>query len=212
MTNEVSQRLESARKELLDFTMRNPLLNQRKRAKQVKISDELSNEIYRILVTQGKEMSFEALPESKLAQAVESEANDEIQGENVDLADLLAQPEENLTEGTLASRHTDRKLQTILSSEKLQTRLLSIHNDARTYIEEQGVNILYLALGFLYWYESDSAKEPRHAPLILVPVELKRISAQDRFYLVYSGEEIGDNLSLIEKLKTEAIWGSHLDY
>lgn len=206
MTKEVSQRLESGRKELLDLSMRNPLLNQRKRAKQVEVSDELSNEIYRILVTQGKEMSFEALPESKLAQIVETNENEENQknhDEDINSTDLLAQPEESLAEGMLASRHTDRKLQTILSSEKLQTRVLSIHNDAKTYIEEQGVNILYLALGFLYWYESDSVKEPRRAPLILVPVELKRISAQDRFFLLYTGEEIGDNLSLIEKLKTE---------
>jgi len=116
---------------------------------------------------------------------------------------LLTQPNEDHDDYQFAARHIDRKLQTNLSSEKLQTRLLSIHNDARSYLEEQGVNILFLVLGFVHWYEVDVSNEARRAPLLLIPVELKRASAQERFQLHYSGEEIGDNLSLIEKLKGE---------
>lgn len=203
MTKEVLYRLEASRKELLDLGLRNPLINYRKRAKQVNVVDELTREIYRLLVTDGREMSFKALPEVKLKQIAEIEVEPTKNTTAIDWGDLLSQPGEEIVEGKTAARHTDTKLQTSLSSEKLQTRLLSIHNNARTYLEEQGVNILYLALGFLHWYESPSASEPRRAPLILVPVELTRSSAQERFRIAYSGEEIGDNLSLIEKLRTE---------
>jgi len=67
----------------------------------------------------------------------------------------------------------------------------------------QGVNVLYLALGFLHWREAKSSGVDRKAPLILVPVELERQSARDRFKLTYTEDEIGPNLSLAEKLSSE---------
>ncbi len=200
MSNEVIKKLEASRKELLDVGLRNPLINHQLRAKQVKLADELSTEIYRMLVLEGNEMSFDGLPEKE----IDSESGQVTLFDAVDQNDLQTQPVyEELAEGQLAARHLDRKLQTSLSSQKLQTRLLSIHNDARSYIEEQGVNILFLVLGFLHWYEDDSSQEARRAPLLLIPVELKRASAQERFQLYYTGDDIGDNLSLIEKLKGE---------
>ena len=58
---------------------------------------------------------------------------------------------------------------------------------------------MFVALGTVTWYESDSSQEARRAPLILIPVELQRTDVRDRFHLRYSGEEIGGNLSLKEK-------------
>lgn len=203
MLTEAIARLEISRKELLDLGLRNPLINHRTRAKQVKVVDELSAEIYRILVTDGRNMSFDALPGKKVEELSERKSEENGAFDALNREDLLAQPDEDLGEGQLAVRHTDTRLQTNLVSEKLQTILLSIHNDARTYLEEQGVNILFLAFGFLHWYESPAAKEARRAPLLLIPVELHRSNAQERFQLAYTGEDVGDNLSLYEKLKAE---------
>lgn len=205
MSSNTITRLEASRKELLDLGLRNPLINHRARAKQVMVIDELSSEIFRILVTEGRKMSFGALSEKQAAELAERNVEEDENGasDNNDGEVPLAQPDENPAEEQLAKRHIDNKLQTNLVSEKLQTRLLSIHNDARTYLEEQGVNVLYLALGFLEWYEAPSAYEPRRAPLLLIPVGLQRTSAQQRFQLFYTGEDIGDNLSLSEKLKAE---------
>ena len=198
----VESRLETSRKELLDLGLRNALINHRPRAKQVKVVDELSTEVYRLLVEDGRAMTFDALPE-ELADALSSDnLQGTVQSDTPTLQQLLRQPEEE-ENGAVASRHRDTKLQTSMVAGKLQSRLLSIHNDARTYLEEQGVNILYLALGFLHWYETPSASEPRRAPLLLIPVELKRTSAQERFRLAYTGGDITNNLSLLEKLKAE---------
>ncbi len=202
MSIEIASRLEKARKELLDLGLRNSLINHRQRAKQVRVVDELSPEVFRLFVTEGKKMSFDALPDEAAKALAAREGNEDVRGTPSDISELLAQPDENAGHGP-AARHTDLKLQTSFESEKLQKRLLSIHNDARTYIEEQGVNVLFLAVGFLHWFESDSASEARRAPLILVPVELERSSAQERFRIRYTEEDLGDNLSLFEKLKLE---------
>ncbi|MEC9487493.1 MAG: DUF3320 domain-containing protein [Prosthecochloris sp.] len=195
MGRNINSILEESRKELLDLGLRNPLISYSQRAKQVKVVDELASEIYRILVLNGSVMSFDPT-------ADEEEPGEEVSGA-VDGGESLEQPDAPDPESMPAARHTDTILQTSLPSQKLQSRLLSIHNDARTYIEEQGVNILFLAVGFLHWYESPAAQEVRRAPLLLIPVELSRRNALARFELRYTGDDIGDNLSLLEKLRAE---------
>ena len=181
----ISGRLEVARRELLDLGLRNPLLNYRLlRTRGLQVVDEIPVQVFRLLVQEGRAMAF--LP------TVEGEDDG-----------LMAQPQENTTTETPAERHTDHRLQTDLSSDELQSRLLATYYAANSFVQEQGVNVLYLALGMLTWYESDSSQEPRRAPLVLVPVELERSSVRERFSLSHTGEDAGENLSLIEKGKSD---------
>ena len=180
----IQAKLEAARAELLDLGLRNPLVNYKLlKARGVEVVDESLPDIYRILVQDGKIMSF--LPKA------ESEEDDD---------SLLFDDDEVEAD---PARYTDSKLQTDYSSTELQRRLLTTYYTARTAIEEQGVNTLYLALGMLQWYESESSDMPRHAPLILIPVEIDRTSVRASFRINYTGEDIGTNLSLQEKLKSE---------
>ncbi|HUG13439.1 MAG TPA: DUF4011 domain-containing protein, partial [Thermomicrobiales bacterium] len=183
-----AERLRAARRELLDLGLRNSLINYRPlKTRGVEVVGESPAEVFRILVREGRRMAFQP------AREAESEAQ---QGE------LLAQPVEPSPE-EIEARQRDAHLQTRESSTQLQSRLLQTYYSARTFIEEQGANILYLALGVLTWRESDSSEERRRAPLVLVPVTLERSNALDRFHLTHSGDEIGDNLSLAAKLRSE---------
>ena len=182
--NSIQTELDAARKELLDLGLRNPLINYRlSRARGVEIVDESPPDVYRILVEEGKAMSFLPKPEP--------EEDDDLQ---------LFEDDEAEADPT---RHTDNKLQTEYSSTELQKRLLNTYYTARTAIEEQGVTTLYLALGMLQWYESESSDMLRRAPLILIPVEISRTSVRASFRIHYTEEDIGTNLSLQEKLKSE---------
>jgi very-short-patch-repair endonuclease len=170
--------------------LRNPLLNYRpSKARGVEVVDELPTEIFRILVDERKAMTFKAGPEDL--------------GSETEPYELLAQPEEVTDDGGPAARHVDRQLQTNVPSAKLQSRLLKTDHDARIFIEEQGVSILYLALGMLRWFESSSSQEPRRAPLILIPVTLERSNVRERYRLKYTEEDLDDNLSLMNKLWLE---------
>ena len=194
-------KINHARRELLDLSTRNRLLSAprfKKRAKTVEVVDELCDEVYRILVKEGRTMTF--LPQADSEDPVEDQL---AAPEPNEYAALLAMPlDENEEEGGgVAARHTDRHLQTMLDSVFLQKRLLTLHYDGRSALEEQGFNILYLAIGFLKWIDPNQNKE-RYAPLILVPITIERTSAQSRFKIEYSGEEISTNLSLREKLQS----------
>ena len=79
-----------------------------------------------------------------------------------------------------------------------------INQQANSVLEEQGYNILYLALGFLKW-EMEGVSGYRKAPLILIPVELDRTRVKGSFKLRWTGEDVVTNISLQEKLKDQAI-------
>jgi very-short-patch-repair endonuclease len=85
----------------------------------------------------------------------------------------------------------------------LQSRLLASYYAARTHIEERGSNILYVALGMLHWFEDNSSQRELKAPLLLIPVELERVSAAEKFTVHWDEEDIEPNLSLAAKLKGE---------
>lgn len=199
--SEIFARLEKSRKDLLDLGFRNSLINYRARAKRLDIVDEFSTEVFRILVNDNRSMSFLPIPEP-LNEKEEDALIEQLSDKDPDWENFFAEPEEN-GNGAANARHVDTKLQTKIRKNKLHATLLSIHNNSRTFIEEQGVNILYLACGFLEWYEADHSEVTRKAPLILIPVELDRGSVGDRFKITYTGEDIGSNLSLSEKLKLE---------
>jgi len=190
--------LERSRADLLDLSLRNTLLNFRKlKTKGIEVVDELPSEVFRLLVGEGRIMSFLAAPE-ELVQGEERRVRHDL------LTEWLEEHEIAEDDGDgPAERHQDNKLQTPYTAARLERLLLNTYYTARSTIEEQGVNTLYLALGMLQWFESTSSEEKRLAPLILVPVSLDRTSARSKFRLNYSGEELGENLSLQKKLQAE---------
>lgn len=192
-SDSIAEKLELARKELLDLGFRNKLINHRLlKSKGIQADDELSDQLYNILVEKGNKMYFDPVPE---------EEEEEEGREEEDLFDF-SQPEEE-EDKTVSERHTDNRIQTSHSSKRLQRRLLNTYYAANTHIQEKGVNVLYLALGMLYWYESDSSEKLRKSPLILIPVVINRSSAQSKFDVKYTGDEVGGNLSLQAKMKMD---------
>ncbi|WP_349317275.1 DUF3320 domain-containing protein [Chitinophaga sp. MM2321] len=150
--------------------------------KGLHIVEELSAAVYEILVKENKAMSFLGRPDKK------GEESEVVYNEPVAAVSKEA--------------YNDTRLQTNENQVSLHTRLLNTYYAARMSIEEQGVNILYLSLGMLHWQEAGS-EEVRMAPLIMVPVLLDRSSARERFRLKYTLEEVGANISLQAKMKSE---------
>ena len=79
-----------------------------------------------------------------------------------------------------------------------QRRLLDLSRDALTTLEETGVNVLYLAIGQLTWFEPSLPNTPHHAPLVLVPVQLARRSASDRFQLRAREEDVEEVFAILK--------------
>lgn len=191
----VIKAIEEARKQLLDLSMRNKLLNYRPaRTAGIEVVDEDPDQVYQVLVIEQKAMVFVGIPvsnEEQLSGSYQSPVN------GIELAEDGLPKLKRLPVDT-----SDLKLNTLLAEDKLHIRSLKITTDARTSLEEQGINTLFLALGMLVWAEKDGSHSEHKAPLVLVPVTFER-SGAEKFRLRYSGEEIVTNLSLQAKLKLD---------
>lgn len=198
-TISIRERLLKERHALLDLSTRNRLLNTPLRTKNnraIEIVDEKATEVFRLL-TSNKAFSFVPGVQLSEEQRAELDPEDDVTGG-------IPQPEDDAVDARgVASRHVDLRLQTRLTSEGLQKRLFDIWYDAQTLEQEQGVNILYLAIGLLRWFDADNSDVARHAPLVLLPVKLERSSAADRFKLRWRDEPASPNLTLQAKMKAE---------
>ena len=214
MTNlsPIHHELEKSRRDILDLSLRNPLLNFRPTKRRgIEVVDERSRELFRILVggpvpdgsssRSPRVMYFLPASAEAAPPASGEPTTDDIDNIPSELLAMLGEPDDDLDNA--AARHTDNKFQTALPRAALNVRLRETFRQARLSIEEQGVNILYLALGMLTWYESESSSIERRAPLILIPVQLTRSSVRVNFKLRWTGDDIEANLSLEAKLKQD---------
>ena len=102
-----------------------------------------------------------------------------------------------------AEEFAAKRICTYLNEEELEKHLKGLYRSARTSMEENGTNTLYLALGFLRWYESAAAEKGRMAPLVLIPVDLVR-RVRGRGYVLRSRQEEAQiNITLLEYLRQE---------
>ena len=78
-------------------------------------------------------------------------------------------------------------------------RLIKRNKEAN---EESGAKILYLALGFLKWYSREDGAE-KYAPLVLLPVQIKKSKGGTGYSVAVTDEDASVNLTLLEFLKQE---------
>lgn len=178
----IQKLFDETRKRLVETGTRNRLVHVNRantRGNVVNIVNERSDDVHAIL-SSGKAMRFLGLGHDK-AEAGEI---------------VLADEHE---ESVGADRFTDNQLETRLGPDALAKRLLKIAREAQTAEEEQGVNILYLALGFVTWFEDKNSGVAREAPLVLLPVQLVRNQRTSAYDIKLRDEDLMTNLPLQQR-------------
>lgn len=177
-------RLDRWLRQLLDLTMRNRLLNSATSSKRIiplipgnlgAIEDRLA---------EGKD--FRVLERPVELDGAKAAAEDAAR-----IAPLLAA-------GVQAG-----ELRSWLAGNELDERLLNLYREARTAREEGGAGALYLAVGFLQYRETKQSTRTRRAPLLLLPLELKRKSARRGYTLIQGADEPRANVTLLEYLRRD---------
>ena len=179
---------EETRRRLVETGTRNRLVHvnrQSRRSNVLDIVNERSDDVWSILAAGRKTMRFLATGRDK-ADDSDTPSLADTGGAAID-----------------AERYADSLLETRLGPDGLQKRLIKLAREARTAEEEQGINILYLALGFLTWFEDKASGVKREAPLVLLPVELVRNARTSTYDIRARDDEIVTNLPLQERLKAD---------
>lgn len=180
-------RLDRWKRKLLDLSLRNPLINFRlTRSIVLALVTDLA--LLEDLLAEGPGLTLHPRPTDWTASERDPVTHRQRTGEDAERALL----DEELRQ---------RRLHCDLDENEMPRRLVGLYRAARTALQENGANTLFLALGMLTWYESPVSEPPRRAPILLLPVELQRRSAQSRFSLRRIDDEPVINVTLLELLR-----------
>ena len=171
-------------RKLLDFSLRNSLLNLYLRRKAIQF---ISFDIDRIEdhLQDGEEYCIISKP------------NIEFQLDNNERL-VRSKLHEQLHE-LIRSDIEHHVLHTYQTENETRDVLKNIYRAARNAIEETGANSLFLTIGTLRWFETQQSETPRYAPLLLLPVEM--VYKKGRYYIRTRDEEISLNVTLIEFIR-----------
>lgn len=111
-------------------------------------------------------------------------------------------PCENLEEENTSNTYMPN-VETNKNPSELKKALKYLRSKAKTSIEEQGINVLYLSFGFLNWTEPENSNNVFAAPLILVPATLTVKSITSPYFLNLHEDEIVLNPTLVYKLEND---------
>lgn len=171
----IDQKLEAWKNKLLDLGKRNRLLNYRDtKRSNLRIKKPTMFELWESFVVDEKPLNFPYYDDESV-QLIE---NDEHVG-------------------------FEEAVVTNQSIKEQQKTLRSLREKAKTAMEEQGVNILYLSFGFLRWREGASSNQFLLSPIVLVPVTLTLESITSPFVLGLHEDEITLNPTLLYKLSND---------
>ena len=214
----LGERLEALRERLLDLSFRNRLLNHTDTGRRILKVRRLSLAgLYATLVDEGKTLTISAAPVELPSQPMPTTANETV-GEPV--GEPAPEPFED-SAVDLTSEIQCKRLPVAMRAAQLDNRLRTIHSQRKAMLDSTGSNLLYLALGFLEWYDPQNEPEKaRLSPLLLVPVEierhLERIEDDEdlnrsrrprmgvkiyRYTIKHDGEDVASNLPLILRLR-----------
>ncbi len=187
-TEHAATRMEIWERKLLDFSLRNNLVNLRLGRRTIpfisldidKVEDHLqAKEDYLILPCPGQKR---ILPD----ETGMYQSKIHIQG----LEQIVT---ENIKSHQLCS---------YLQQDELTDMLKKLYRDSRTAMEENGANTLYMVLGLLKWYETERSVKPRYAPLLLLPVNIVKKSGNN-YVLRIRDEEMTFNTTLVEMMRQQ---------
>lgn len=179
--NNINSRIESWKKSLLDMTKRNRLLWYKP---------------YRVGSLKLEEKYFDNPVDSALSEVDELAFNGKT-WEFITETDLIEdEEEEDDDEGD-----SDEELDII----KERTKALSnIYKKVKQESEEKGLNIGYIAVGFLEWYEREDAQTKIKTPLILVPIKIEQDGRRAPFRIsLNTDEQISLNPIIKKKFETD---------
>ncbi|WP_290391433.1 DUF4011 domain-containing protein [Paramuribaculum intestinale] len=173
-------------RKLLDFSLRNTLLNLSFRRRSIQL---ISFDIDRIEdhLHDGKEYCIKSKPDTELPMPPADYGF---------VRSKLFEPLHDLIHDDIEHHHL---LHTFLAEAETVSILKHIYRTARNTIEETGANPLYLAIGALRWFETPKSTIPRYAPLLLLPVEM--VYKKSNYYIRTRDEDISLNITLMEFLR-----------
>ena len=187
---DADRRVENWKRKLLDLSLRNRLLNFKRSKRAVPFICTNPGELEDMLA---EDQVFTFSPLEKVISPDDPRSGEEHR----------RRYSEDLHAEQVLQAMRRGKITTALDRRQLSASLIGLYRAAKAAIEEGGTNILYLALGFLNWTQTDNRSRTYQAPLILIPVSLSRRSVNAAFKLRIHDDEPQFNPTLLQMLRQD---------
>jgi len=183
-------RLEKWKRQLLDLSLRNKLLNFKpgKTAIFLNCPDPARLED---MLADGER--FKILPDPRVMLGNDPRSQEIHRQQNQEEARLVHARQALERKELLADGPGDQ----------LDGRLVELFRAVRSQLEEGGANTLYLAIGILNWKKDQTSDRTHKAPLILIPVILHRRSVQSGFTVTMHEDTPRFNPTLLQMLRQD---------
>ena len=182
-------------RKLLDFSLRNSLLNFRMNKSTIEIM-----------------VSDLSMLEDKLSDGTDFrilEAPSEWTVSMRDIKTFEIETNKDLVKNIAEQELKNKRIRTFMDAAELEESLKKLYRAAKVSMEENGSNTLFLSLGLLRWFESDISEKPRYAPLVLIPIDIVR-NVRNKGYIIRSRQEDAQiNVTMIEYLRQD--YGINID-
>ena len=178
--------IEMWQRKLLDLTLRNPLLNFKTTLTNIPIVCPDPGLLEDILAD-GKQISILPIPHLTEEGGRDESIHNQRTGEDLELEHARK---------TLESGR--REIFVKEEKDQLENRLVNLFRKAKRDLEEGGANTLFLTIGSISYVKPDKGDRVFKAPLILVPVELKRKSVRSGVKLSLHEDDSRFNTTLLE--------------
>ena len=170
-------------RKLLDFTMRNTLLNV-KMASALQLMSVSLKDIAERLFEQNKGFRIDEAP-----LTMDIEADDDLVFDSMQLGmDIVNLVKDDIKNARLHSFYDDKKTTDTLKK---------LRRSARTLMEENGANSLFMSFGLMQWVDESGISHL--APILMLPVEF--VYKNQTYHVKWRGEETLLNVTLFEYLK-----------
>ena len=213
-------------RKLLDLSLRNNLLNMKIKGNMIPLfthspailEDKLAESIdYSIKPRSGDKKEQEEVPSAEAAPAAEetpspaeapvpeeAAAAEENKKQTIPVKEYDLENISDITgfDKLITDSFEKKILYSSLTKSDLDTSIKKLYRSAKTALEENGANTLYIALGVMKWFDKDGSA-PHYAPLVLIPVDLVRKSIILGYVIRRRDEEPIINITLLEKLKQD---------
>ena len=175
---------------LLDLSLRNRLLNVRDTKQIIPIA------CTDITVLEDKLAADESIALNTLSNLLNEK-------DIHDLSMLRGSEVKTEIKALLDAELDQHRLWSILPPPELNKRLVAVYRQSKSDLEEGGVNTLFLAVGFLEWKMSERDEKTYLAPILLIPIQIRRKSVAEGFRISRLDEDTMINETLLELLRSQ---------
>ena len=165
-------------KKLLDLSKRNQLVSYKITGRGLQLYYYDLNDLYNAFKEDGRR--YEVRITCRASHAV------------LDLPDITEEEYKELKNDFILNR-----IHLVARSAGQETSLRFFEKERRKSFEETGSNILYLAIGFIRYFETNRSVTPLYAPIVLVPINLIK-NSKDSYSICGREEPPFLNISIFE--------------